>query len=157
MGNAVRYDGRAYWNNHPILELLKKEVEIIGYCPEVEGGLPIPRDPAEIDQGDGRDVRNINAKVISCEGNEVTSFFIAGTSKLETICRTENIGFAILKERSPSCGVHEIYDGSFTGTIKPGIGVAAAMLKELQIPLFTENQIDKAYQFWKNLVKNTPS
>jgi len=151
LGNAVRYDGTYYLNKHPLLELFKQEGQIIVFCPEVEGGLPIPRDPAEIDQGDGKDVRNNAASVLSNKGDVLTSFFIEGTSKLEAICRSEKIGLAILKDRSPSCGVHEIYDGTFRGKTKPGMGVATALLKSLQIPLFSETEIQEAYEYWKTL------
>jgi len=153
MGKFVRYNGTTYWSTHPILELLKKKVEIIDFCPEVEGGLPTPRKAAEIRGGDGFDVLLKNAQVLTNTQKNITKNFIDGAKKLRTICEKYNIGFVIFKEGSPACGVNRIYDGTFTHTSKTGTGVAAALLKKLKIPLFSEDEIEEAYQYCLDVKK----
>lgn len=153
MGKFVRYNGTTYWSNHPILDVFKKKVEIIDFCPEVEGGLPIPRKAAEISGGDGFDVLLTKAQVLTNTQTNITKNFIVGVRKLKTICEKHNIGFAIFKEGSPACGVNRIYNGTFTNTSRAGSGVAAALLRKLEIPLFSEKEIEGAYLYWLDLEK----
>ena len=104
-------------------------------CPETDGGLSAPRPPAEIVGGDGKDVLAGRAKVIDSEGNDLTQAFIAGaerTLKTALECGAERV---YLKAKSPSCGCTAIYDGTFSGTLRPGMGVTAALLAENGIKL----------------------
>ena len=94
--------------------------EVIPVCPEVMGGLPTPRPPAEIVQGE----------VINQVGVSVDREYRLGAQKTLEIAMREKIDLAILQSRSPSCGVKQIYDGTFTGTKIPGQGVCAALLME---------------------------
>jgi uncharacterized protein YbbK (DUF523 family) len=98
-------------------------------CPEVMGGLPSPRPPAEIQGGDGGDVLDGRARVVTIEGEDVTERFVAGARAALAIARALGADEAILIEKSPSCGTGGILDGSFSFTFKPGDGVAAALLK----------------------------
>lgn len=92
--------------------------EVIPVCPEVMGGLPTPRPPAEI----------VNGEVINREGVSVDYEYRLGAQKALEIARRENIDLAILQSRSPSCGVKQIYDGTFSGTKISGQGVFAGEL-----------------------------
>ena len=130
VGDKCKYDGHT--NYSPLIKDLLEKYELVPFCPEVEGGLPTPRKPSER-KGD---------KVINEAGKDVTNFFVTGAKKALTICQYLNIKTAILKERSPSCGSNEIYDGTFSHKVIPGIGVTAEYLKEKGIEVYTENDID---------------
>lgn len=99
--------------------------EVIPVCPEVLGGLPIPRTPAEL----------VNGKVVTAAGADVDAAFRAGAEKALAIARENGAELAILQPRSPSCGATEVYDGTFTGTKIPGQGVFAALLRENGVPV----------------------
>lgn len=101
---------------------------MIPFCPELAGGLGLPRLPAEITGGDGNDVLAGQAKVINCLGHDVTTAYIAGAQAALALCRKEGILKAILNSRSPSCGLSNIYDGSHNKVLRPGAGVCAALL-----------------------------
>lgn len=93
--------------------------EVIPVCPEVLGGLPTPRPPAEI-QPDGR--------VMTQDGHDVTAAYRAGAERTLAIAREMRPDRIILQSRSPSCGVRERYDGTFSRVRVPGQGVTAALL-----------------------------
>ncbi|WP_238390154.1 DUF523 domain-containing protein [Veillonella sp. R32] len=95
-------------------------VEIIPVCPEVLGGLPTPRTPAEI----------VNGEVRTRDGQSVDREFRQGAWQALMIAREKQVDVAILQSRSPSCGVKEIYDGTFSGTRIAGAGIFASLLKE---------------------------
>ncbi|HJT38144.1 MAG TPA: DUF523 domain-containing protein, partial [Actinomycetota bacterium] len=98
-------------------------------CPEVAGGLPIPRPAAEIVDGDGTDVLAGLARVINEAGDDVTENYLAGARKAADAARGAGARFAILKARSPSCGCGQIHGGGFDGELRPGNGVTAALLR----------------------------
>ncbi len=118
--------------------LADKKVAIV--CPEQLGGLSTPRSPAEIQGGDGRDVLWGKARVISQEGKDVTENFIKGARETLKIARLWKIKKAIFKERSPSCGSREIYDGTFSGRVVAGCGVTTALLRENSIKVYREDE-----------------
>lgn len=95
-------------------------VEIIPVCPEVLGGLPTPRIPAEI----------VNGEVRTRDGQSVDREFRRGAWQALKIAREKQVDVAILQSRSPSCGVKEIYDGTFSGTRIAGAGIFASLLKD---------------------------
>lgn len=97
-------------------------------CPEVLGGLSTPRRPAEIVGGDGADVLDGRAVVVTDEGEDVTEEFVAGARAVADLAAEHGIERAVLQSRSPSCGCGSIYDGSFGGTLVDGDGVLAALL-----------------------------
>jgi len=125
-GRECRYDGTSKPDSQAI-ELMEKGAACI--CPEVMGGLPVPREPAEIVGGDGYDVLDGKAKVITVSGKDVTAEYVAGAQAALRICMERGISHALLKAYSPSCGSGCIYDGSFSGNKKPGDGVTAALFK----------------------------
>lgn len=94
--------------------------EVVTVCPEVLGGLPTPRVPSEI-------VRGV---VTNREGTVVDREFRLGAEKALKIALREKVDLAILQSRSPSCGPKEVYDGSFSKRLVPGMGVFARLLKE---------------------------
>jgi uncharacterized protein YbbK (DUF523 family) len=130
-GNNTKYNG----GNNLIdkLELLEEKFNLITICPEVFGGLSTPRNPSEI-KGN---------KVFSNTGVDVTKNFYDGALKALEILKQYNAKYALLKEGSPSCGVHKIYDGTFSGKKIPGFGVTTKMFKELGIKVYSENEIDE--------------
>lgn len=109
-------------------------------CPECLGGLPTPRLPSEIVGGDGEDVLAGRAKVLDRQGRDVTAAFIRGAEEALALCKEAGVQEAVLKARSPSCGVGTIYDGSFSGRCRPGLGVAAALFRRHGIALSTEEE-----------------
>ena len=120
-GWRCRYDGNHYLDRK-ILTLLSTH-ELIPICPEVLGGLPIPREPAKIEGGDGRDVLKGQARIFLRSGKDVTENFLKGANKILNIAQQTEAQRAVLKEGSPSCGVKKF------GDKKPGMGVTAALLK----------------------------
>ena len=116
--------------------------ELIPVCPEQLGGLSTPRPPAEIVGGDGVDVLDGCASVITVEGEDKTSEFLGGAHQTLEIAKSQNAAHAVLKSRSPSCGCGRIYDGSFTGELGDGDGVTAALLRRHGIRVMTEADIE---------------
>lgn len=126
VGMNTKYNGGNN-KNERIIEFLKDK-EYITICPEVSGGLSTPRAPSEI----------VKDRVINKEGIDVTNEFNLGTNK--EIERVKEFGatIAILKSKSPSCGLNYIYDGSFTSSLIEGDGVFVKELKKLGIKILTE-------------------
>jgi len=143
-GETVRYSGEPLESVDPRVLNWLREGRGILFCPEVEGGLPIPRDPAEIKgTGGGEAVLEGSASVGTEKGESVTGAFINGAQKALALCLEKGVRFALLKERSPSCGSHQIYNGHFSGTRIPGQGVTAALLAQHGIRVFSEEEIDR--------------
>ncbi|WP_436888178.1 DUF523 domain-containing protein [Mammaliicoccus sciuri] len=136
VGEKVRYDG-----NHK-LDLFYKnlidEKKAISICPEILGGLQVPREPAEIIGGDGYDVWNDQAKVMTVKGRDVTIQFKEGAKRALSIIKDLNANTVILKSDSPSCDSTVIYDGTFTGNKKEGIGVTTALFTLNDINVYDE-------------------
>lgn len=141
LGRKVRYDGTVM----PVHDVLKSWFDqelIVPVCPEVTGGLPVPRDPAEICGGDGFTVLENKATVRSKDGRDVTEFFLKGALKALQIAEENDITMAIMKDGSPSCGSSYIYDGTFTKKRIAGKGVTGAVLEQHGIRVITEFQIE---------------
>lgn len=134
LGTPCRYDGKS--QGCARLQELLEAHEVIAFCPEVRGGLPTPRVPAER-QGD---------RVVNKAGIDVTEAYQKGAQAcLETFI-TEACEIAILKDKSPSCGVERCYDGSFQRRLIPGSGVTAELLKEKGIPCYDEHSGEQYLQ-----------
>ena len=110
--------------------------QAIAVCPEVLGGLPIPRPPAEMRDG----------RIVTATGQDVTEAYRAGGLAAMDIVLQNHCELAILKSRSPSCGVGRIYDGSFSGRIVAGDGVFAGYLRQAGIPAYTENDCEVLFR-----------
>jgi uncharacterized protein YbbK (DUF523 family) len=123
VGVACRYNG-----NHSRAEEITSKVgqmHLIPICPEQVGGLPTPRPPSTIVNGDGEDVLNGRARVINDRGEDVTEAFLRGAHEALAIARLMGAQKAFLKGKSPSCGLRTPYCETDTGY---GIGVTAALL-----------------------------
>lgn len=129
LGVPCRYDGKS--KKLDGIEALNELFDVIPVCPEVLGGLKIPRLPSE----------RVGDKVLTCDGDDVTDEFVCGAEKTLQIAKDNNCRFAVLKERSPSCGCGKIYDGSFCGKTINGNGVAAELLINSDIEVFGESRI----------------
>lgn len=130
LGVNCRYDGKSILIDK--LKKLSKKHNLIPVCPEIYGGMTTPRVPSEI----------IKDKVISKSGVDVTANFERGANETLKLARFYDCQFAILKERSPSCGYGKIYDGTFTGNIIDGNGVTAELLSKNGIKIIGESEID---------------
>ena len=137
VGLNTRYDGTSVLDLE-LMELMK-EGRAIPVCPEQLGGLKTPRCPSEIQGGHGQDVLCGKARVFNNDGEDATDSFIKGAKEALKLAETVNAEGAILKARSPSCGVHFIYDGTFQSNLIPGSGVTAALLHQAGFKLFDEN------------------
>jgi len=128
LGVRCRYDGGS--NRLDFIDRLAREHELIPVCPEQLGGLATPRESAEI-RGGG---------VFTKSGADVSASFERGAEEALRVARSIGCRCALLKERSPSCGSGEIYDGSFTRTLTAGDGVTAALLKASGIRVIGESR-----------------
>ncbi|KSU65109.1 DUF523 domain-containing protein [Arthrobacter sp. NIO-1057] len=127
-GIPCRYNGKAKTDQNIVNAVARGEA--IAACAEELGDLPTPRPPAEIVGGDGYDVLQGNATVVSINGQDLTEAFVAGAQEVAQLATSNGITEAVLQDRSPSCGCGAIYDGSHSGTIVEGDGILAALLKE---------------------------
>lgn len=147
LGQRVRYDGGDDARvEDEVLARWSAEGRVVPFCPEVAGGLSIPRPPAEIRGGDGRDVLAGRARVTTRE-RDVTEAFLAGAEAALRVARAQGVVAAVLKDRSPSCASRALYDGSFSGRRRPGMGVTAARLEAAGIRVFSEAEIAEARAF----------
>lgn len=127
LGTNCRYDG-GNSKNLKVVNQTKKD-DLIPVCPEEAGGLSTPRPAVEIVGGDGNDVLDGKAKVLTSDGEDKTSEFIKGAQYALKLVQSEGATKVILKSRSPSCGCGVIYDGTFSGSLISGDGVTTALLK----------------------------
>ncbi|HEH9400288.1 TPA: DUF523 domain-containing protein [Aeromonas sobria] len=131
LGQPVRYDGQSKGIVSAWLSELGAEGRVLAFCPEVAGGLPTPRPPAER-QGE---------RVVTASGLDVTAEFDRGAELALEICQAQGIRFALLKEGSPSCGSGRIYNGRFEGVSVAGEGKTTALLRRHGIAVFSEDQL----------------
>ena len=129
---------------HSILEKLKHKDLLIAVCPEVDGGMTIPRIPCELQKQPAEIFTQLEG-VVNQRGDNMTDYFIRGVRKIDPLLEKYTIEFAILKEHSPSCGVTTVYDGTFTGARIPGEGLMAFYLRKNHIQVFSENQLTELY------------
>lgn len=139
LGIRTRYDGGCCPSSQ-LVELATRGL-VVPVCPEVAGGLPIPRPPAEIVGGDGQAVLDGQARVRTVEGEDVTEAFLAGARQVLETAQRLGIRQAVLKDNSPSCGCHRICDGTFSGHLVAGQGVAATLLQRNGITVLSEGDL----------------
>ena len=144
LGNPVRYDGKSKPLDYAGLEQLQAEGRLLAFCPEMAGGLPVPRAPAEIVDGDGAAVIAGRARVTTRDGVDVSEYFLNGAERALALCRQQQIVVAVLTESSPSCGSTTIYDGSFTRRSIDASGVTTALLRQHGIQVFSQHQLEAA-------------
>jgi uncharacterized protein YbbK (DUF523 family) len=128
LGVNCNFEGKS-WLQPELLKEFKKG-NLFPVCPEVLGGLSVPRVPSEIQGGTGSDVLYGKAKVVSLQGVDVTKEFVNGAHAVLRIAKSVGATEALLTEKSPSCGCERIFDGSFSDKFVNGDGVTAALLKK---------------------------
>jgi len=117
---------------------------VVAFCPEIAGGMATPRAPAEITPGlSGADVLAGRAHVRTDSGQDVTAAFVRGGEAALAQARASRCAYALLTDKSPSCGSHLIHGGRFDGKLHPGAGVTTAMLRAHGIKVFSPDQIDR--------------
>ena len=121
---------------------LVAEGRAVTVCPEVAGGLPIPRPEAEIIGGDGAGVLAGSARVRTADGEDVTENYRRGAEVAVDAATRSGARLAVLKARSPSCGCGAVYDGTFSGRLIPGDGVTVAALKRAGIDVMSDEEIE---------------
>lgn len=129
-GYNCRYDGKNCFIEK--IEHLKGKAILIPLCPEQMGGLATPRHPSEIQQD----------RLINNVGIDVTKEYHIGANATLQLAIENNVKYALLKQKSPSCGKSKIYDGTFSGTVIDGQGVTAKLLMEHGIKVYSEEEID---------------
>ncbi len=129
LGRNCKYNGGNN-RNEKVIQFLEGK-EIIPVCPEVAAGMPVPRLPVEIRDG----------RIISIEGKDLDDAYRKGIKRTLAPLDLEDIDLAILKAKSPTCGVHEIYDGTFSGKKIKGQGLLAAALMEEGVYVIDENDL----------------
>ena len=129
LGCKVRYDGGDNLVRSEDFQQFVTTNEMIPFCPEVAGGLSIPRMAAEICNGTAIDVLNNRAQVMNKDGTDVTRQFICGAKAALEMCQKHNIKHAVLTESSPSCASSLIYNGYFQGAKILGKGVTCTLLE----------------------------
>jgi uncharacterized protein YbbK (DUF523 family) len=134
LGERVRWDGRDAKTSHPVLDRWLAEGRVVAFCPEVAGGLTVPRPAAEL----------IGDRVKDRTGRDWTVAFERGAQQALEAAQTAGARIAVLKDGSPSCGSAFVYDGTFSGTRRAGQGRTAALLRSAGIDVFDETQIDAA-------------
>ena len=132
-GFECKYCGGSNVLPEDVLIKLREKFRLIPVCPETAGGLPTPREPSEI----------IGERVMSRVGDDVTAQYRKGAEVALWLCDKYGCKTALMKEQSPSCGSGIIYDGSFSGKLVPGYGVAAAALKAAGIKVIGEKSVDE--------------
>ena len=130
-GYNCKYNGGN--NLESKIKELEENNEVIFICPEVFGGLPIPRIPFELK----------NDRAINKEGLDVTDKVLDGCYKALEMIKENGVTKVILKENSPTCGVHFIYDGTFSHTKIKGSGLLTRMLKENNIEVISNEEYNE--------------
>ncbi len=151
LGEPVRYNGCDKRCDDEILHRWLREGRVMPICPEVAGGLPVPRPPAEIVNGTGGSaVLAGEAQVVDADAQDVSVHFVKGAEAALACVRANGIRIAVLKEGSPSCGTGFIYDGTFTSTKVASLGVTAVMLQNAGVRVFSEHQLAQAEELLKH-------
>lgn len=131
LGIKCRYDGSCVFNKN--IEKLRESYNLVPVCPEIYGGFETPREPCEILKG----------RVLTQLGEDVTKCYYAGAEEVLKLAEFFECKYAVLKERSPSCGYKEVYDGTFSGKIVKNSGITATMLSNNGITVIGESCIEE--------------
>ena len=143
-GRIVRYDGGDVTETNPIFLKWKEEGRLVPICPEVFGGLPVPRP----------DSQRVGDKVLTGSGKDVTEEYTKGALEAVRLAKEHNVAFAIMKQDSPSCGSKYIYDVTFTGNKIKGQGLAVEYLRNAGFTVFGEEDIEEAKKLLEKLEQN---
>ena len=146
LGLRTRYDGRI--NQYPQIKnfFARHRLIPIPVCPEQLAGLPTPRPCTWFIRGGGIEVLAGCGAMIDSEGRRMNEIFILGAEEALKVAQAADCRTALLKERSPSCGVHQVYLGD---RIVPGCGVTSALLIQKGFKIFNEKELDRLIQYFK--------
>lgn len=144
-GRIVRYDGGEKAETHPAFVQWKEEGRLIPVCPEVFGGLSVPR----------IDAQRRGNQVVTRTGEDVTEAYEKGAREALRLAREHDVAFCLMKQGSPACGSRLIHDGTFSGTKIPGQGVAAELLTAEGYRVFGEDEIAEAAEFLAECERST--
>jgi uncharacterized protein YbbK (DUF523 family) len=136
LGVACNHEGRGSWR--AVMAELAERYRLVPVCPEVLGGLSTPRPAAEILGGEGADVLDGDARVVTVDGDDVTGAYSRGARAAVEVARAAGATRAVLKARSPSCGSSQVYDGTFSRRLQSGAGVTAAALRRAGLTVTSE-------------------
>lgn len=142
LGTCCNHEGQASPRSR--VQRLGETARLVPVCPEVVGGLTTPRAPAEIHGGDGADVLAGTARVATAAGDDVTVAYLRGAHAAVELAHAIGATRAVLKARSPSCGAVDVYDGTFTRTLRSGSGVTAAALRAAGIEVFSDEELESS-------------
>ncbi|MEL0552904.1 MULTISPECIES: DUF523 domain-containing protein [Enterobacteriaceae] len=141
MGFQVRYNGSGKAQLAGMLARWQQDNRLVIHCPELAAGLPTPRLPAEIVSAQGAEVMQGRAQIVESSGQDVTAHYQLAAWLALRAAQESGCDAALLTDGSPTCGSQFIYDGTFSGQRKPGSGVAAALLREHGITVFSDGQV----------------
>ncbi|CAG9421162.1 TPA: DUF523 domain-containing protein [Providencia alcalifaciens] len=147
MGHNVRYNGTAKAHLQTTLARWQKEQRLVIFCPELAAGLPTPRLPVEIISATGYEVMQGNARMVESTGNDVTQHYQLAAWLALQRAEEEGCVAALLTDGSPTCGVHQIYDGTFSGKTISGMGVATTLLSQSGVLVFSHSQVDELVEW----------
>ena len=135
LGHKVKYNGGS--NDDALLQACSARGRFVAM-------LPVPRPPMEIQYGTGRKLLEGRARAVDATGRDLTSSLLLGAQKILRIAEAYHAEVAILKDGSPSCGVHRIYDGSFSGRKIRGAGAATELLRQHGLTVYSESDMTEA-------------
>lgn len=139
LGHKVKYNGGS--NDNGLLQEYNAQGRFVAVCPECFAMLPVPRPPMEIQYGTGRKLIEGRARAVDATGRDLTSSLLLGAQKILRIAEAYHAEVAIFKEGSPSCGVHRIYDGTFSGRKIQGAGAATELLRQHGLTVYSESDM----------------
>lgn len=138
VGEPVAWNGRARHLDHCLIRRWQAQGRLVAICPEIAGGLAVPRSPAEIEPGaTAAAVLDGAARVLDAAREDVSAAFRAGAAMAVDLAQREGCRFALLAEGSPSCGPREVHDGHFAGTRIAGTGITALALRRAGVRVFS--------------------
>jgi len=135
LGRRCKYDGGSNLLPRELLERLRARYRLVAVCPETAGHLPVPREPSE----------RRNGGVYGRDGADVTAQYERGAQTALALCERFGCRKALLKERSPSCGVGTVYDGTFSHITVPGDGWTAEQLRARGVALYGESTAEMLF------------
>lgn len=141
MGFKVRYNGQDKPLINSVLARWQQEQQLIVHCPELAAGLTTPRLPAELVGGSGPAALNGDAKIQESDGSDVSQAYLLAAFLALKTAQDSGCRLALMTDGSPTCGSTKIYDGTFQGVTQPGMGVAAALLRQNGIEVYAEGEL----------------
>lgn len=143
MGFKIRYNGQDKPLIAEALARWQQEQRLVVHCPELAAGLATPRLPAELVGGGGQEALNGMANILESDGTDVSQHYLLAAWLALKTAQDSRCQLALMTDGSPTCGSQKIHDGSFQGITQPGMGVAAALLRQHGIEVYAETELVK--------------